>query len=64
MILLPAQSERRQQQHHEDEEGVAFVHRCPVFTRPADREESDLNAMKPFGSLSPFGPLTSDLHQV
>lgn len=37
-FLLPAESERRQQQNHEDQEGVTFMHRCPVFSRPADTQ--------------------------
>lgn len=32
----PAESKRRQQQNHEDQEGVALVHRRPVFSRPAE----------------------------
>lgn len=37
-LLLPAESERRQQQNHEDQEGVAFMHRRSVFSRPADTQ--------------------------
>lgn len=30
-IKIPAESERGKQQDHKDQEGVTFMHRCPVL---------------------------------